>query len=142
MCVCVVIFAMAMLLSDFMSMGDGVAQSVYWLQTGQSGFGPWQRQKIFSLVSVSRPALKPTQPPIQWVPAVLPGLKRSRGVMLTIPLMPRSKMSKSCVSSPPLRVHGTAGQRNFTLLNFVSTCWLLLRDFWYYGILFMIMRVC
>jgi hypothetical protein len=136
--VCVVIVAMAMLLSDFMSMGDGVAQSVYWLPTGQSGFGPWQRQKIFS------PALKPTQPHIQWVPAVLPGLKRSRGVMLTIPLVPRSRMSKSCISSPPLRVHGAAGQHNFTLLNFVSTCWLLLRDFWSYGILrvFMIMRVC
>jgi len=33
---------------------------------------------------VSRPALGPTQPPVQWVPRVLsPGIKRGRGVTLT-----------------------------------------------------------
>jgi hypothetical protein len=38
----------------------------------------------FSSSLVSRPALGPTQPPIQWVPGVLsPGVKRGRGVMLT-----------------------------------------------------------
>jgi hypothetical protein len=43
-----------------------------------------QRQRIFLLSSASRPALGPTQPPIQWVPEVLsPGVKRGRGVMLT-----------------------------------------------------------
>jgi len=32
---------------------------------------------------VSRPALRPTQPPVQWVPGVLsPGVKRGRGVTL------------------------------------------------------------
>jgi hypothetical protein len=45
---------------------------------------PVEAKRIFPLASVSRPALGPTQPPVQWVLWVLsPGLKRSRGVMLT-----------------------------------------------------------
>jgi hypothetical protein len=58
---------------------------------------------------VSRPALGPTQPPVQWVPVVLyPGLKRSRGVTLTTHqhLVPRSKMSRSYTSSPPKSLRG------------------------------------
>jgi hypothetical protein len=31
-------------------------------------FDPRQGQRIFPLTSVSRPALMPTQPPVQWVP--------------------------------------------------------------------------
>jgi hypothetical protein len=61
------------------------------------------------LVSVSRPALGPSLPSVQWVPGVLsPGLKRGRGVTLTThpPLMPRSRMSRSYTSSPPKRLHG------------------------------------
>jgi hypothetical protein len=64
---------------------------------------------FFPLASVSRPALGPTQPPVQWVAGVLsPGLKRGRGVTLTTHphLVPRSRMSRSYTSSPPKRLRG------------------------------------
>jgi hypothetical protein len=52
-----------------------IAQSVQCLTTDwtseRTGFDPLQRQRIFSLTSVSRPALRPTQSPVQWVPEVL-----------------------------------------------------------------------
>jgi hypothetical protein len=77
--------------------------------TGRSRFDPRQGQRIFPLASVSRPALGPTQPPVQWVPGVLSrGLKFSWGVTLTTHphLVPRSRMSRSYTSSPPKRLHG------------------------------------
>jgi hypothetical protein len=94
----------------------GVAQSVYWLTkdwtTGRSGFHSRQRQRIFPLVSVFRPALGPTHHTIQWVPGVLsPGLKRGRGVTLTTQphLVQRSRMSRSYIFSPPWHLHCVAG---------------------------------
>jgi hypothetical protein len=73
------------------------------LQTGLAGFDPRQRQRIFPLTSMSRPALGPTQPPGQWVPVVLAEGKARRGVTLTTHshLVPRSRMSRSYTSSPP-----------------------------------------
>jgi hypothetical protein len=70
----------------------------------RSGFDPRQEQRIFPIASVSRPALGPTQPPVQWVPGVLSaGVKRGRGVTLTTHphLVPRSWMSRRYASSPP-----------------------------------------
>jgi hypothetical protein len=58
---------------------------------------------------MSRPALGPIQPPVQWVAGVLSrGIKRGRGVTLTTHphLVPRSLMSRIYISSPPLRQHG------------------------------------
>jgi hypothetical protein len=90
-----------------------VAQSVQCLvtgwTTGLSRFDPRQGQRILPVASVSRPALGPTQPPIQWVPGVLsPGLKSGRGMTLTTHpyLVPRSRMSRSYTSSPPKHLHG------------------------------------
>jgi hypothetical protein len=65
-----------------------VAQSVQCLATGwttgRSRFDRRKRRKDFPLASVSRLALGPTQPPVQWVPGVISsGLKRGRGVTLT-----------------------------------------------------------
>jgi hypothetical protein len=41
-------------------------------------------RNIFFLYPVSRQALEPTQPPVQWVTGILSlGEKRSRGVTLT-----------------------------------------------------------
>jgi hypothetical protein len=47
------------------------------LRIGRSGFDFWQGLGIFLLTNASRPALGPTQPPIQWVPRALSmGVKR------------------------------------------------------------------
>jgi hypothetical protein len=58
-----------------------------WLRTRRPGDRssiPVRSERIFPLASVSRPALGPTQPPVQWVPGVLsPGVRRGRSVMLT-----------------------------------------------------------
>jgi hypothetical protein len=73
--------------------------------TRRSRFDPWQRQNIFPLVCVSRPALGPIQPPAQWVP----GVKRGWGVMLTTHhLMPRSYTSSPPHPAPPYVCCGTA----------------------------------
>jgi hypothetical protein len=72
---------------------EQLSQYSVWLQTGQPGFDPRQRQTVFPLASVSRPALGPTQAPVQRVPGVM----RGRGVTLTThPLLePRSRTSRS-----------------------------------------------
>jgi hypothetical protein len=86
-----------------------------WLRAGRLGDRgsiPGRGERIFPVASVSRPALGPTQPPVQWVLGLLsPGLKRSRGVTLTTRphLVPRSSMSRSYTSTPPKRLHGFSG---------------------------------
>jgi hypothetical protein len=43
-------------------------------------FDPRRGQRVFPLTSVSRPALRPTHPPVQWVTGVLsPGVKARPG---------------------------------------------------------------
>jgi hypothetical protein len=71
----------------------------------------------------SRPALGPTQSPVQWVPGVLsPGVKPGRGVMLTTHphLVPRLSMSRSYTSSPPCASMACSGT---ALLLFSHVKW-------------------
>jgi hypothetical protein len=88
----------------------GVAQSVQCLTTDRTAeVRSPTGQRIFPLTSESRPALGPTQPPVQWVTGALsPGVKRGRGVMLTTHplLVPRTRKRGSCTSSHPKRLHG------------------------------------
>jgi hypothetical protein len=64
---------------------------------------------FFSVASMSRPPLRPTQPPIQCLPRFPSwGVKHGRGVTLTNHphLVPRSIMSKSYTYSPSKRLYG------------------------------------
>jgi hypothetical protein len=73
---------------------------------------------FFPLASVSRPAARPTQPPIQWVL----GVKRGRGVTLTYHpyLVSRSRMSRGYIFSPPWRVNGGSGTALRSLLYYFT----------------------
>jgi hypothetical protein len=83
-----------------------------WLRAGRPSDRdsiPGRGERIFPLASVSRPALEPTQSPVQWVPGVLSlGLKRGWDMTLTTHpiLVQRSRISRSYTSSPPKRLHG------------------------------------
>jgi hypothetical protein len=94
---------MLILLVTVRSRGSSVSIVSDWT-TGRSRFDPGRGEGIFTLTSLSSPALWPTQPPVQWVP----GIKRGQGVTLTTHphLVPRSWMSGSYISSPTKRLHG------------------------------------
>jgi hypothetical protein len=65
---------------------------------------------IFPVTSASRPALGPTQPPIQFVPGALsPGVKRGRSVTLTTHPLPVPKLKKEGLHllSPSAAINGT-----------------------------------
>jgi hypothetical protein len=78
---------------------------------GLDGWGsiPGRCRGFFPLISASRPALGPTQPPIQWLSGALsPAVKHSRGMTLTThPLLVlRLRKSRSYTSSHPQCLHG------------------------------------
>ena len=59
--------------------------------------GPGSNRCGDEIFRPSRPALEPTQPPVKWVTGSFPGVKRSRGVLLTTHplLVPRSWKSRA-----------------------------------------------
>jgi hypothetical protein len=63
---------------------------------------------IFLFITVSRQALEPTQPPIQWVPGALSlGVKRpGRESDHSPPLSAEVKNAWSYTSTPSIRFHG------------------------------------
>jgi hypothetical protein len=82
----------------------GSSVSVVSRYVDDRGSIPGRGERIFPLASVSRPALRPTQPPVQGIPWVLSSvLERGQGVTLTTHphLVPRSWMSRNYTSSPP-----------------------------------------
>jgi hypothetical protein len=63
-------------------------------------FDPRQRQRTFPQVSASRPALGPTELPLQWLPGVLPRGQSTAGAWRW-PLTSKVKNAWSCTSTPP-----------------------------------------
>jgi hypothetical protein len=110
---------------SFVRRGVAVARSVNCLATnwttGRSRFDPRQRQGIFPLTSVSIPAVRPTQPPVQWVPRILFKGKARRDADHSPHLIPRSRMSRSHTSSPLWRLRGGGGTALFILVCFAFT---------------------
>jgi hypothetical protein len=96
---------------DKMSQGSSVSvASDYGLDKHDSI--PGSKKRIFFLVTASRPALKPTQPPIQWVI----GVKHSWGMTMTTHphLVLTLRTSRSHTTSPPKCLHGMYW-KSFTL---------------------------
>jgi hypothetical protein len=97
---------------------------------------PAEAKRIFTNASVSRPALDPTQPPVQWIPRhPSRGVMRGRSVTLIIHnhLVSRSWMSRSYTSSPPCTSIGVLCDC-FTLTHckedgwFINSVWTWCRE--------------
>jgi hypothetical protein len=56
-------------LNNYLLLGAGIAQSVWRLTTGWTSSSPVGGKNFH--FTMSRPALGPIQPPVQWVPGVL-----------------------------------------------------------------------
>jgi hypothetical protein len=104
--------------------GPGSSLSILYDYRLDGMVDPWQRQRIFPLVSASRPALGPTQITTQWLPGALsPGIKRGRGVMLTThPLLVlRLRKSRSYTCCHPNAPLWSLKEPLYLLFTFLST---------------------
>jgi hypothetical protein len=82
------------------------------LRAGRPGIDSRQC-KIFIFSATSKPGLRPTQSPIQWVPGTISlGVKR-QGCEADLYLMPRSRMVKLYLQSPtlPFFLHSIISQK-------------------------------
>jgi hypothetical protein len=84
------------LLGDFLHLRDSSVSIVTKLRIGRPRFDSRKGQKYFLFATASRPALEPTQPPIQWVSGALSPGKIVQGVKMIIHLH----------LVPMLRMHG------------------------------------
>jgi hypothetical protein len=82
-------------------------------------FDPRQRQRIFPLASVSRPALRPTQPPIQcyWVPFSGAKARPGRDADHSPPSSAKVQNEQKLYFLSPYRLHGGSGT---DLLHFIG----------------------
>ena len=98
-----------------------VAQSVYRLTTRRTvrGSNPGGGE----IFRPSRPALRPTQPPVQWVPGLYRGVKFGRGVLLTTHTLkvPRSWNSRAIPLPTPWATTGpvTGTRYLFTYITLI-----------------------
>jgi len=78
-----------------------------WLRAGRSGFDSRRGLGIVVFDIVSRPALDPTQSPIQWVPGDFSlGVKRLGREADHLPPSEPSKNAWSYTSNSPIPLHG------------------------------------
>jgi hypothetical protein len=80
---------------------------------------------IFPLTSVSRPAVRPTQPPVQWVPGSFSRGKArpERDADHSPHLVPKSRMSRSYTSSIPSATMTCSGTALLFALSIYRSIW-------------------
>jgi hypothetical protein len=100
-----------------------LSQCSFWLQTVRPGLDPWQRQRIYPLAFVSRPALRLTQLPVQRVIASFSRGKArpGRDADHSPHLVPSSGMSRSYTSLPLSAYVAYKGELYFSFTMLSST---------------------